>query len=110
MVYNNSYTIYCLLVIIPCLPNTVRSCRRLQIILGIEVTVYKYHSVCRHQIQALATLMENKRLIYKHPYDETQLFLFSLDSAYILCKKTLSQSIMHQFQNFKSKYVILATF
>lgn len=31
--------------------------------------------------------MENKRLIYKHPYDETQLFLFSLDSAYILCKK-----------------------
>lgn len=87
MVYNNSYTIYCLLVIIPCLPNTVRSCRRLQIILGIEVTVYKYDSVCRHQIQALATLMENKRLIYKHPYDETQLFLFSLDSAYILCKK-----------------------
>ena len=40
---------------LPCLPNAVGSSCSLEVILGIEVRVHEYDSVCPGQVEALTT-------------------------------------------------------
>ena len=45
---------------LPCLTNTMSPRCRLQVILRVEVAIYKDDGVCRHQVQTLTTYRKKK--------------------------------------------------